>query len=441
LVYKGKTLQLKSDVMPETADDKGLTWTSSNTKIATVDAQGLVTGKSAGKVKITALAKDGSSVADTINLTVVAPETSIKLSKSSAILYHNGETDALKTLKLTVTTSPKGSAYRMLSWSVESGNAATVDENGVVTAVQEGITKIRATTDNGHNAECDITVRTLPSSLRFKTIEKTLAFKQGFDLGAEVEMDGTEPALTWRSNNTKVATVSGSGVVKAGKYKAGTAIITATSKNDMKAVCTIKVVKSLSKSTSNAVAEKPAHPIVSLRLLGDGYATSDDRISDVGKNGDVVLKTDGVVTFEAGGDRIICKVKNENPVELTLYEGSGLILVTDAAIQWTVEDDRIASIDSEGNLTALREGKTMVTGTIESGWTLEIHMIVCAAGDVLAPPEPEPNLEATAEPEPTVVPEPAAVEEPTPPHEAAPSEPELEPDAPSDTQTDTSASG
>lgn len=69
-VKKGKTLQLKATVTPEDAKKAGLSWSSSDKKIATVDSKGKVKGKKYGRVTITAKAKDGSSVKATCKLTV-----------------------------------------------------------------------------------------------------------------------------------------------------------------------------------------------------------------------------------------------------------------------------------------------------------------------------------------------------------------------------------
>lgn len=69
-VKKGKTLQLKATVTPADASKTGVTWTSSNKKIATVSSKGKVKGKKYGKVTITATAKDGSGVKATCKLTV-----------------------------------------------------------------------------------------------------------------------------------------------------------------------------------------------------------------------------------------------------------------------------------------------------------------------------------------------------------------------------------
>lgn len=70
IVKKGETLQLKAVVTPANAKKAGLSWSSSDRKIAVVDSKGKVKGKKYGRMTITAKAKDGSGVKATCKLTV-----------------------------------------------------------------------------------------------------------------------------------------------------------------------------------------------------------------------------------------------------------------------------------------------------------------------------------------------------------------------------------
>lgn len=447
VIYKGGTATMQPTFTPGNASDKGVTWKSSSEKYAKVNDQGVVTGRSAGKVKITATAKDGSGVAGSINLTIVAPATSIKLNKTSAVLYHNGATDALKTVKLTAAASPKGSVYRSLTWSVESGDAATVDKStGLVTALKDGTAVtavIRATTDNGRTADCTVTVRTLPTAFSLKTTEKTLAFKQSFDLGAEAVFDAgcTEKALTWTTSNKKVATVSSSGIVKASKDKTGKAVITATTKNGKTATCTVTVVKSLPKGATVTPAAEATASRIALRLSGGGYASSDGRVADIGKDGDVELKADGAVTLEAGGKQIGVKVEEGSLAELKLDEGVGLLLMAGVQVRWTVKDGEVATVDGDGHLSALSKGTTMLTCKTGDGGEWSIRIVVTRPEEVEPQLNPEPSAETeqilsepTPETEPTVAPEPEPTVEPTAAPEPTPggdptAAPEPEPSA------------
>ena len=94
------------------------------------------------------------------------------------------------------------------------------------------------------------------------------------------------------------------------------------------------------------------------------------------ENGAVTPGNDGKVVLEAGGKQIIMKVSDGTPAELTLDEGSELTLVSDAEIKWSSGNDRVATFDKDGNLTALREGATTVTGDTADGLVAEIRIIV-----------------------------------------------------------------
>ena len=259
LVYKGERVRLVADVTPEDAGDKSLKWTSSNSARAKVNSQGVVVGIRPGKVTITAKAKDGSGTAQSVKLIVGTREKGIKLNKRDAVLYVNGEIDAHRSVRLSAKALPSGASYRELNWSVVQGESVTVND-GVVTAVREGVSTVRAITDNNHAETCRITVLRFPEALMLRTNAVTLLAGQCYDLGAEVLMDEacTERALSWSSNKPSVAAVAQNGVVTAAKDKTGTAIITAKSKNNLSDRCVVTVVKSLPERTAMAAPSEAA---------------------------------------------------------------------------------------------------------------------------------------------------------------------------------------
>ena len=132
-----------------------MTWTSDNEEVATVDENGLVTAVSAGEANITATAVDGSGVTATCKVTI-APKlvTSVTLDESE-LTIEKGFTE-----QLTATVAPDDADNLSLAWTSDNEEVATVDENGLVTAVGEGTATITATANDGSgvSASCVVTV-------------------------------------------------------------------------------------------------------------------------------------------------------------------------------------------------------------------------------------------------------------------------------------------
>ncbi len=156
-IEKGKTLQLKATVTPDNATNKAVTWTSSNTKIATVSSTGKVTAKAAGTVTITCTAKDGSGKKATCKVTVTNPvvkATKVTLNKTKATLSPK------ETLTLKATVTPTNATNKGVTWKSSNTKIATVSSTGKVTAKAAGTVTITCTAKDGSGkkATCKITV-------------------------------------------------------------------------------------------------------------------------------------------------------------------------------------------------------------------------------------------------------------------------------------------
>jgi hypothetical protein len=147
----GGTFTLVATVLPATATDKSVTWTSSNTGVATVDDKGVVTAKTVGEANITVASVANPEKKATCAITV----------KETVPLSISLNTEALQILKgatktLIATTSPDDA---QVTWTSSSTGVATI-EGGVVTGIAVGTATITAalTDDPDTKAECTVTV-------------------------------------------------------------------------------------------------------------------------------------------------------------------------------------------------------------------------------------------------------------------------------------------
>ena len=171
LTKKGETAQLTAEVTPSYADNKRVTWQSSDEKVATVDENGKVTAVGNGTATITATSVSGSYTA-TVSVTVKIPVEIQKLTieAEKETLTKIGESTELK-----VKIEPENADLQKLIWKSDNEKVAITDENGKVTAVGNGTAEITVTTEDGKiTASIMITVK-VPDE---PTINKTTGFRR-----------------------------------------------------------------------------------------------------------------------------------------------------------------------------------------------------------------------------------------------------------------------
>ena len=238
----GEIANLTATVLPSNATDKSVSWSSSNTGVATVDNNGKVTAVAAGSAVITVTTADGGKTATcTVTVTNPAiPVQSVSLDKTSLNL-NVGENSTL-----VATILPENADNKAVSWSSSDTAIATVDASGKVTAVAAGSAVITVTTtDGGKTATCIVTVANPAVPVQSVTLSKTelsLNVGESATLTATVLPENADnKAVTWSSGNTTVATVDASGKVTA--VAAGTSVITVTTTDGGKtATCTVTVI-------------------------------------------------------------------------------------------------------------------------------------------------------------------------------------------------------
>jgi len=157
-VEKDQSLQMSATVTPDNATDNTVTWSVTNgTGSATIDSNGLLTGTGNGTVTVIATANDGSGITGTLEVTVIIPVTGVSLDQETVTLAV-GEEETL-----IATVLPVDASNQTVNWASSETDVATVDDNGVVTAVGVGEATITVTTEDGNKTDtCTVTVNPAP---------------------------------------------------------------------------------------------------------------------------------------------------------------------------------------------------------------------------------------------------------------------------------------
>jgi M6 family metalloprotease-like protein len=247
----GALLPLKTAIEPLTAKDKKLSYTSSDSLVATVGPTGIVTALKEGSAEISVTTNDGG-FKDKVTVTVIKPVASISFTATKASVIVGGED-----LTLTPTILPAEATNQAVTWVSSNQGIVTVDTNGVVHAIGPGTAVISATTVEGAKA-ARVTV-TVPNSVKsIKLLQADEIFvnlKASISIKASIlPMASTNLKVNWQSSDPTVATVSKTGVVTT--LKLGSTIITATTVDgaltDTVKVTVVKVVKSIKLNKTSA---------------------------------------------------------------------------------------------------------------------------------------------------------------------------------------------
>lgn len=291
VIEKGETQQLQieysaddkatEEKIAEAAEKLTLEWTSSNEDVATVDENGMVTAVGAGEADITASIKD-ANISSTTHVKVVILPTGVDAPESLE-LYTNGENEKELSAKIV----PEDATEVKLAYTSSDEGVATVDENGLVTAVADGectitayiVADVPATAEtatqetaavvvntedeavsteveasgsdavatipkdladvdsafgvvpDGLSATTKVTVSTKVEKIELDKTEGILYVGNSVTVNATVTPDNaTDTTVTWSSSDESVATVDKVGKITA--VATGNATITATSNSD-----------------------------------------------------------------------------------------------------------------------------------------------------------------------------------------------------------------
>lgn len=256
-VKVGGTVKATATVSPADAKDYTLEWKSYNTDIASVAADGTVTGKKEGTTYVIAKVtnRDGSPATGSCKLTVTSdkPETVAvtKVSLSNTKLEMNkGDTK-----KLVAYVEPEDAADKSVEWQTSNAAVAKVD-NGTVTAVGAGTATItvRSTYNPDINAKCEVTVKEneVPVEINIEKIELDVPGNMVIAINGELDVEvlkcfpenaTQDRTVSYESTKPEVATVDQSGHVKAVAPGKTTIIVRLVANPNVKAECEITVLQ------------------------------------------------------------------------------------------------------------------------------------------------------------------------------------------------------
>lgn len=363
LMGVGETKKLTATLTPKGATSK-LTWTTSDSKVATVK-DGTIKAIKTGKATITV--KTANKLTATCTVTVSAAPKKVTLDKASITI------GVKQTYKLVSTLTAKSAGA--VTWKTSNKAVATVS-GGKVTAVKAGTAKITVTTYNKLTATCTVKVVAAPTSIKLSNSTLNLGVKETKTLTKTLMPATAAAAFTWTSSKPAVATVNSSGKVTA--VKAGTTTITLKTHNGITAKCTVNVKAAPTKVTLSAVT------------IGVGVAyTLKPKLSD-NSYGSVTYKsaTPAVAKVNATTGVVTGVAKGTAKITATTYNGrtSTATVTVDAgapvngSISQIVEYYNKAANASKStkNFTATR--KETMTGEILEGTNTILKTIAVGAG-------------------------------------------------------------
>ena len=267
-LFVGGSGKIRYSVIPSNATNTNVTFKSLNEKVATVDANGVVTGVSEGNADIVITTEEGGFEAKcTVRVDGIDARGIERVGDKTVTMGLN------QTRQLQVKITPSDTTNKNVQWTSSNNSVATVDSNGVVISKNSGSTIITATTHNGLKTEFFIEVETPVTNITLNSNEINLNPGGTFKLDATVNpSNASNKNIKWISANESIATVDQSGNVTADV--AGTTYISAVSADG-------KVVATCTVNVSKPVVTKPAKvKIKSAKKKGKKVTLKWKKISD-----------------------------------------------------------------------------------------------------------------------------------------------------------------
>lgn len=404
-IAMGSSETLAATVLPSNAANKSVYWVSSDPSIAKVDRSGKVTAVGAGSAKIAAVSIDGN-ISGQCDVNVVDRSihvTGVVLNKNSSIIQVNSSE------VLTATIFPYEASNKNITWASSDSQVASVDQSGRVTALKTGTARITATTQDGSKTDfCDFTVNPVQIDTTGVTLNKSilnLSVGQEENLFATVTPENaTNKNVSWVSSDRNVAEVDDNGRVTA--VSAGTAAITVKTGDGINtAVCLVIVgipVSGIYLDKTSLSIPVFGSETLSATIEPENatekkviWNSSDENVAVVDQTGRITGFSEGngkiTATTLDGSKTAVCDVKvypstvfvdsvTLNKSTLILDVGSTEVLIptinpsnaTNKAISWSSSNEKVATVDETGKVTAAGEGTATIKVITSDGFKMAL---------------------------------------------------------------------
>lgn len=409
---EGDTITIAPVINPDTAYNKKITWTFSNTTVATMapvkgsETEIEVTAIAGGSVMLTAMTEDGGYTASCMIVVTPAPtptpeptptveptaEPTLEPTPTPIVIPTKVKvTPATKFLKVgksfyvkaTVTGSTKN---KKVKWTSSKKKVCTVTQSGKVKGKKVGTAYIKATAKDGSGASARCKVRVIHpvTKISLKPSSAKILVGDIFKVKATVKpKNATIKKVKWSTKDASIATVDSAGRVigvavgmveikakaQDGSGKAARCYITVKEAVEATGVTvansTITVAKG--KAVQSGIVAAPANTTTSIR-----YYSDNKKVASVDNRGKITTHKVGQATVygeTANGKIGYCDVLvvdlNRKGIEMRQYDTEQLRVneISDG-VTWYSKNINVASVDSSGLVTGRKKGTTIVYAVV-----------------------------------------------------------------------------
>ena len=389
-------LQITATILPENADVLTVMYNSTGGQVLD---NGVFFAADPGVYVITAYAMDDSGVSSSITIIVeAAPVTGIAITGGNTVTAGN-------TLQLQATVSPEYATDPSITWSIVSGTEfATMDQNGLLTAIAPGNVIVQAAANDGSGVTATHTVEITPVLTSSITISGENNVTVGDTLQLQAEVNPAGSSVTWSIiSGTEFATIDQNGLLTAIAPGDVTVQVAANDGSGVKGTHKVEVQPVLvSEITISGASTVEVGKTIQLSagVKPNGAANKNVKWSISEGSSYAKISEDGVLTGVAAGNvtvkataldgsgvyaEITITVKPEPPVSVTsvsisgakdIYVGDTLtltatVLPDNAAnkkVTWSITSgSSYATISANGKITATKAGTITVKATAQDG--------------------------------------------------------------------------